>query len=639
MLTDRVFVAKETEVHGISKKGKYFFNMTTLMTENIKSMYIEELNLYLAGDHSYSHYVENKDTDYYLAGDVIRDLHGMHLPEQLDGASLDMDASVLLACNDRCIRIIKGSQLQQTIETIDPVITLAPCKSLGKGARLLYGSSTGGFGLVDLAQREHQHEWAVKDSAIEGGVSSLVSFDINEDGVDEVVVGRDDGVVDVYVFEDPSAPPVRIASHQLNAAVSTVVGGRFRSEANELVVSTYSGFVLGLSTGDQSELVVDTRSKIETIKTQLAELQGTLASLRQAASVVPEPVKLALMNVQEIPVLDKFFLNETDASYHLTLELESSIEMVMLQSDVPLDLLDMKDNPAIVSFTQGDPRDGNCVLATYRCQPGTTKMSLKIRSIEGQSGTLQAYIIPNLQPKTCQLKRFSIKALSFHQRCADAFDHSKPYSELTITGAFSFSVMAMWLALCVPDVPARISETEEATLVFRSAFLGTMLECTILNGKAVFRSDNVSTISIVEDFMSKEATKKSVPLNSSHRIAFETIPTTLERLHPKLEQQLMLAKKVELIPALEELKMQEGGADFMSPEYLDIIDNASALQFDFKQQPCHLERLYGMVTDLYIDKYKYKGKDGKQRVAQLVDVLDHYSPAHLLAFFDNENFK
>ena len=34
-------------------------------------------------------------------------------------------------------------------------------------------------------------------------------------------------------------------------------------------------------------------------------------------------------------------------------------------------------------------------------------------------------------------------------------------------------------------------------------------------------------------------------------IAFESVPATLARLQPKLEYQLMLAKKVELIPALQ----------------------------------------------------------------------------------------
>lgn len=42
--------------------------------------------------------------------------------------------------------------------------------------------------------------------------------------------------------------------------------------------------------------------------------------------------------------------------------------------------------------------------------------SLQIRSIEGQYGVLQAYITPRIQPKSCQVRQYSIKPLSLHQR-------------------------------------------------------------------------------------------------------------------------------------------------------------------------------------------------------------------------------
>lgn len=49
---------------------------------------------------------------------------------------------------------------------------------------------------------------------------------------------------------------------------------------------------------------------------------------------------------------------------------------------------------------------------------------IQIRSIEGQYGTLQAYITPRIQPKTCQVRQYSIKPLSLHQR-THVFDDSK----------------------------------------------------------------------------------------------------------------------------------------------------------------------------------------------------------------------
>ena len=59
----------------------------------------------------------------------------------------------------------------------------------------------------------------------------------------------------------------------------------------------------------------------------------------------------------------------------------------------------------------GDDGDGDgrndCVDdnddATYHLQANTTRLEIKIRTIEGQYGTLTAYVTPRLQPKCCQV--------------------------------------------------------------------------------------------------------------------------------------------------------------------------------------------------------------------------------------------
>lgn len=48
----------------------------------------------------------------------------------------------------------------------------------------------------------------------------------------------------------------------------------------------------------------------------------------------------------------------------------------------------------------------------------------QVRSIEGQYGTLQAYITPRIQPKSCQVRQYDIKPLSLHQR-VHVFDEEK----------------------------------------------------------------------------------------------------------------------------------------------------------------------------------------------------------------------
>lgn len=109
---------------------------------------------------------------------------------------------------------------------------------------------------------------------------------------------------------------------------------------------------------------------------------------------------------------------------------------------------------------------------------------------------------------------------------------------------------------------------------------------------------------------------------------------TLNLIHPKLEYQLLLAKKVQLIEGLKELQMHESDIGFFAPEYQQILDDAENLQAEYKKQPCHLERLYGMITDLYIDKFKFKGMNVKSKVPILLEVLDNYDLQNLVDFFD-----
>lgn len=42
----------------------------------------------------------------------------------------------------------------------------------------------------------------------------------------------------------------------------------------------------------------------------------------------------------------------------------------------------------------------------------------------------------------------------------------------------------------------------------------------------------------------------------------------------------------------------------------------------------------GMITDLFIDKFKFKGANVKTKVPLLLEILDSYDQNALIAFFD-----
>ncbi|XP_045146150.1 Bardet-Biedl syndrome 7 protein [Echinops telfairi] len=596
---EKIFIAAGSEIRGFTKRGKQFLSFETNLTESIKAMHISGSDLFLSANYIYNHYCDCKDQHYYLSGDKINDI--ICLPVERSPL-----ITPILACQDRVLRVLQGSNLRYEVEVPGPPTVLALHNGNGgdSGEDLLFGTSDGRLGLIQITTSNPIHKWEIRNEKQRGGILCVDSFDIVGDGVKDLLVGRDDGTVEVYSFDNASEPFLRF-DQTLSESVTSIQGGCIGKDGyDEIVVSTYSGWVTGLTTepvhkesgpGEELKINQEMQNKISSLRSELEHLQYKVLQEREKYQQSSQSSK-AKSAVPSFSVNDKFILNKDDASYSLILEVQTAIDNVLIQSDVPIDLLDVDKNSAVVSFSSCDSESNdNFLLATYRCQANTTRLELKIRSIEGQYGTLQAYVTPRIQPKTCQVCQYQIKPLSLHQR-THSIDHDSKQS-------------------CVIGLPQLIY------LFYRK-------------GEGVFKSDNISTISILKDVLSKEATKKKINLNISYEINEVSVKHTLKLIHPKLEYQLLLAKKVQLIDALKELQVHEGNTDFLIPEYRCILEEADHLQEEYKKQPAHLERLYGMITDLFIDKFKFKGTNVKTKVPLLLEILDSYDQNALIAFFD-----
>lgn len=105
----------------------------------------------------------------------------------------------------------------------------------------------------------------------------------------------------------------------------------------------------------------------------------------------------------------------------------------------------------------------------------------------------------------------------------------------------------------------------------------------------VFRSDNMSTISVLREVLSKETAQKKIPVTITHgsnsrcgghcvstlspaELDEATVEHMLRLIHPQLEAQLMLAKNVQLIEALQEIEIHEqSAASCLSPQCQFIL--------------------------------------------------------------------
>lgn len=84
-------------------------------------------------------------------------------------------------------------------------------------------------------------------------------------------------------------------------------------------------------------------------------------------------------------------------------------------------------------------------------------------------------------------------------------DESRAMNSLTLKGNFSQGEMHNWISKCIPETPEK---PQMEPIVFKNVFVGSFLICIYNKGEAEFKSDNISTISILKDFLTKEATTK-----------------------------------------------------------------------------------------------------------------------------------
>lgn len=142
----------------------------------------------------------------------------------------------------------------------------------------------------------------------------------------------------------------------------------------------------------------------------------------------------------------------------------------------------------------------------------------------------------------------------------------------------------------------------------------------------MFESDNISTISILKDFITREATRKSTAIEMSVKCSSETLAVTIGKLFPKLRTLLKANRRAMLLTAIDELKISE-------PDMVEsLLAELEDVDVDPQELPS-LERLYGLITDLYIDFLKVNGSPSsklaintvKDKLDELTNLIETYA--------------
>lgn len=413
---------------------------------------------------------------------------------------------------------------------------------------------------------------------------------------------------------------------------------------NEIIIVSYSGKVISFTTEPvygraqednygRSIQTINNENRIKHMRKELEELKTKVAKEREKVRKIQQmghANNSVMIPVQDFSVISSFKLDVDIAAYILSIELQSPIDLIIIRSPVALDLIDT-DGSSVLSVTPphlqpvfaGEEALGKFV-AVFRCQSAEKRISLTLRTNEGEYGEMMVTIVAASQPKAAKIIKYTLKPLSLNTKIHQLQGSSlaRPRNRVKYTGNVPFSTIHEWVQSIFPDIPPRLDENAaEERYYFKNTFTGAFSICEFRKNEIIFESESASTVAIAKENVTRLANYRRIPLEETMGTNDASIASFLSLIRSKLDHQLSLTRKMKLVDAVQEIAMQESDLSWMSEEYAEILREQETIRKEFKNRDKSLEYLSGIVTDLFVDWNKLQGLDGKHRARQLQEVV------------------
>eukprot|EP00802_Teleaulax_amphioxeia_P005221 Tamp_05225.p1 GENE.Tamp_05225~~Tamp_05225.p1 ORF type:complete len:853 (-),score=257.60 Tamp_05225:475-2967(-) len=377
---DRIFFSSAQTIRGVTRKGKEFFRFATDGAEVLRGLHVDDTKIWTSGEYMFNYYIDTKDAGYYMSRDRINDL-------LIQPVINKVDHNAILACQDRFVRVLDVNKLHYESFVQGAVMSLSALKDASyndvlrqkKDCGVLFGTDNGLLGEMRMDPDSIKPGWLQQNVRGLGAVTSLVNHDLTKNGIDDVVIGRDDGEIQVFEIEDGGASGKQVTellSKSINECVQDIkVGTVSTTTFDEVIVASYSGRVSSFTTESPSDSsaqafsAAPSRVVEKTLEEAPADSTAS-ASASEGAGAEGAGAETEEKKKKKSSIKSFFGFKKKDKAEKE--EKDKFVGGIVLDRPVPV------EKPEGDEVTRSDPKEGEAKVAALRAE--IEKLRAKVKT-------------------------------------------------------------------------------------------------------------------------------------------------------------------------------------------------------------------------------------------------------------------
>ena len=483
-----------------------------------------------------------------------------------------------------------------------------------------FGTYLGSIGCLKVKnENEMELLTEIKNQKEQFDIVDIKVADINYDKNCELIAIKANGVVEVYSIIDDYQNINLICKYQTHENLTALCIGKYKDKEHiEIILSSLSGLVFSLTpeVGIAKKLKsIDAKTLKKKIEAERITIENLKRKLNEKQTEFEKKSKSSeLLAKNNFKVNYKFSLIYKESVFQLIVDSEFPMEMVVLFCPkTKLDIIEIRTKEVNMNIIEEKIMDKETLdhckfMATFSMKDAIHRLELLVRTYEGINDEINIVIIPYNKPKTAQIIKIPVYALSFHKIYEPEYEKdvgkvlgcedNMTTNILNIENIGPNEINQI-LHLIIPNIPEQIEE-DQVNYILRSTFLNTIVEINIDNNKCEIKSPFISTLMTLKKQISREAEMRRRKISTPIKFKKASVWKILELLDPKIQEIFELEKKYKLFMAFKELGDTIPNQE-LPEEYLVIKNKGDEICANYRNRALNLNYYRQLIEQLFLD--------------------------------------